>query len=88
MTATTFAATIDDATRFGAAKQVRSYLGLVPREYGSVERRHRGRRVVAVSFRPILVAKRTEFVEMFLDPRSTSPIAVAAIGFLRRRSSP
>lgn len=33
VTATTFAATVDDATRFGAAKQVRSYLGLVPREY-------------------------------------------------------
>jgi transposase len=33
VTATTFAATIDDAARFGAAKQVRSYLGLVPREY-------------------------------------------------------
>ncbi|MET0648505.1 MAG: IS110 family transposase [Pyrinomonadaceae bacterium] len=43
VTATTFAATIDDATRFGAAKQVRSYLGLVPREYSSGERQHRGR---------------------------------------------
>src|SRR3712207_6931230 len=35
VTAATFAATIDNAARFGAAKQVRSYLGLVPREYGS-----------------------------------------------------
>jgi transposase len=43
VTATTFAATIDDATRFRAAKQVRSYLGLVPREYSSGERQHRGR---------------------------------------------
>jgi transposase len=42
VTATTFAATIDDASRFGAAKQVRSYLGLVPREYSSGERQHRG----------------------------------------------
>lgn len=41
VTATTFAATIDDAARFGAAKQVRSYLGLVPREYSSGERQHR-----------------------------------------------
>jgi transposase len=31
VTATTFAATIDGATRFGAAEQVRAYLGLVPR---------------------------------------------------------
>jgi len=43
VTATSFAATIDDATRFGAAKQVRAYLGLVPREYSSGERQHRGR---------------------------------------------
>jgi len=43
VTATTFAAAIDDATRFGAAKQVRSYLGLVPREYSSGERQRRGR---------------------------------------------
>jgi transposase len=43
VTATAFAATIDGATRFGAAKQVRSYLGLVPREYSSGERQHRGR---------------------------------------------
>jgi transposase len=43
VTATTFAATVDDASRFGAAKQVRSYLGLVPREYSSGERQRRGR---------------------------------------------
>jgi transposase len=41
--ATTFAATLDDASRFLGAKQVRSYLGLVPREYSSGERQHRGR---------------------------------------------
>jgi transposase len=43
VTATTFASTIDDASRFGAAKQVRAYLGLVPREYSSGERQRRGR---------------------------------------------
>jgi transposase len=41
--ATTFAATLDDASRFLGAKQVRSYLGLVPREYSSGERQRRGR---------------------------------------------
>jgi transposase len=41
VTATTFAATIDGDARFRAAKQVRSYLGLVPREYGSGERQNR-----------------------------------------------
>jgi transposase len=43
VTATTFASTIDDAGRFGAAKQARSYLGLVPREYSSGERQRKGR---------------------------------------------
>lgn len=43
VTATTLAATIDDATRFKAAKQVRAYLGLVPREYRSGERQRKGR---------------------------------------------
>ena len=43
MTATASAATIDDATRFEASRQVRPYLGLVPREYSSGERQHRGR---------------------------------------------
>jgi transposase len=41
--ATTFAATLDDSSRFLGAKHVRSYLGLVPREYSSGERQHRGR---------------------------------------------
>jgi transposase len=41
--ATTFAATLDDASRFQKAKHVRSYLGLVPREYSSGERQCRGR---------------------------------------------
>ncbi|MET0649713.1 MAG: transposase [Pyrinomonadaceae bacterium] len=42
--ATTFAATLDEASRFMGAKHVRSYLGLVPREYSSSERQHRGRK--------------------------------------------
>jgi transposase len=41
--ATTFAATLDDSSRFRGAKHVRSYLGLVPREYSSGERQRRGR---------------------------------------------
>ena len=39
--ATTFASTLDDSSRFLGAKHVRSYLGLVPREYSSGERQHR-----------------------------------------------
>lgn len=48
---TTFAATIDGASRFLGAKDLRSYLGLVPREYSSGERQHRGRISKADSMR-------------------------------------
>lgn len=41
--ATTCAVTLDDASRFLGAKHVRSYLGLVPREYSSGERQRRRR---------------------------------------------
>jgi transposase len=40
--ALTFRATLDDVTRFRAAGQVSAFLGLVPREDSSAERRHRG----------------------------------------------
>jgi transposase len=43
VTATTYAATLDGVARFQGAKQVRSYLGLVPREHSSGEKQHRGR---------------------------------------------
>ena len=40
--ALTFRATLDDVARFAAAGQVSAFLGLVPREDSSAERRHRG----------------------------------------------
>jgi len=43
VTAATFVATIDHVDRFAAAHQVEAYLGLVPRELSSAERRCRGR---------------------------------------------
>jgi transposase len=42
VTATSFAATLDNVTRFADAKQVRAYLGLVPSEHSSGERQQRG----------------------------------------------
>ncbi len=42
ITALAFIATLDDAHRFGTADEVASYLGLVPREWSSGERRYRG----------------------------------------------
>lgn len=43
ITALTYGAVVDNVARFGSAKEVRAYLGLVPREYSSGEHRHRGR---------------------------------------------
>jgi hypothetical protein len=40
--ALTFRATLDEVTRFRDAGQVRAFVGLVPREDSSAERRHRG----------------------------------------------
>jgi transposase len=42
LTASGFVAAVDDVTRFQRAAQVTNYLGLVPREYSSGERQHRG----------------------------------------------
>ena len=43
VTALAFVAALDEVTRFSSAHQVGSYLGLVPSEYSSGERQHRGR---------------------------------------------
>jgi transposase len=43
VTALTFVAVVDQVARFGSAKEVRAYLGLVPREMSSGEQRLRGR---------------------------------------------
>lgn len=43
VTAITYGAVVDQVARFGGAKEVRAYLGLVPREHSSGEHRHRGR---------------------------------------------
>jgi len=55
--ATTFASTLDEASRFLGAKHVRSYLGLVPREYSAGKRQHRGRisKAGSVRARPLMV---------------------------------
>jgi transposase len=43
VTALSFVAALDDVRRFRSAHQVESYLGVVPSEYSSGERQHRGR---------------------------------------------
>ena len=43
ITASTFLAVIDDVNRFASAPKVTSYLGIVPQEFSSSEKRFRGR---------------------------------------------
>jgi transposase len=43
VTTLSFVASLDEVTRFPGAHQVESYLGLVPSEYSSGDRKHRGR---------------------------------------------
>ena len=43
VTALAFVASLDEVSRFGSAHQVESYLGLVPSEFSSGDRKHRGR---------------------------------------------
>ena len=43
VTAVSFVATLDDAGRFRGAHQLEAYLGLVPREWSSSEKKRRGR---------------------------------------------
>jgi transposase len=70
--ATTFAATLDDSSRFLGAKHVRSYLGLVPREYSSGERQRRGRisKAGSVRARSLLVAGADVFLSKTKDTGS------------------
>ena len=58
VTATTYAATLDGAARFQDAKQVRSYLGLVPREHSSARSSTAGG-----SVRPVTIGLRALLVE-------------------------
>ena len=51
MTAAAFVATLDEVTRFRSAHQVEAYLGLVPGEHSSGERKQRGRITKAGSAR-------------------------------------
>lgn len=54
VTAVAFIATLDDPKRFHGPKQVRAYLGLVPREYSSGEKALRGR-IASIPDGPMLL---------------------------------
>ena len=85
ITASAYVAALDDVRRFGGAGQVTSYLGLVPREYSSGERRRRGR--VLRSAQPHLQSLLVQAAWRL--SRSSSPdtaaLRVWAQGIARRR---
>jgi transposase len=85
ITASAYVAALDDATRFGRAAQVASYLGLVPGEYSSGEQQRRGR--VLRSAHPhvqSLLVQAAWRLSRSKDPR-TAGLRVWAQGIAHRR---
>lgn len=84
ITASAFVAALDTVSRFERAGQVTSYLGLVPREYSSGEKQHRGRACAA----PIRTCNRFSCkprgVWRVSNPR-TEPLRSWAQAIARRR---
>jgi transposase len=85
VTALAFVAVLDEITRFPGAHQVESYLGLVPSEYSSGERQHRGRitkrgnarmrsLLVEAGWR-ILRSRRSECTALEGNPQSVTHVA-------------
>jgi transposase len=85
VTALAFVATLDEAGRFDEARQVASYLGLVPREDSSGERQHRGRITKAGNHRMRWLLVEAAWVVMrSKDPAAESLRAWCAQVALRR----
>jgi len=78
-------ATLDDASRFNDAKQVRAYLSLVSKEASSGEKCHRGKITKAGTSR----ARRVLVEAAWVPPRTKKPETEAlrrwAQGIVRRR---
>jgi len=85
ITASAYVAALDDASRFGRAAQVVSYLGLVPREHSSGEQHWRGRvlRSAHPQVQSLLVQAAWRLMRL-KDPRTAS-LRAWAQGLARRR---
>lgn len=85
VTAVTYVATLDDASRFSDAKQVRAYLGLVPKEDSSGERRRRGKITKAGNSRARWVLVEAAWVLLRTKKPETEALREWAQGIARRR---
>jgi len=85
VTAVSFVATLDEASRFASAKQVRAYLGLVPSEYSSGERQRRGRLTKAGNARMRYLLVEAAWALLRDQSEGTARLRAWAGGIARRR---
>jgi transposase len=85
VTAVTYVATLDEVSRFGDAKQVRAYLGLVPKEDSSGEKRRRGESTKAGNSRARWVLVEAAWVLLRTKKPETEALRRWALGITQRR---
>jgi len=85
VTAVTYVATLDEVSRFGDAKQVRAYLGLVSKEDSSGEKRHRGKITKAGNSRARWVLVEAAWVLLRTKKPETEALRRWALGIAQRR---
>lgn len=85
VTAVTYVAVLDEVSRFGDAKQVRAYLGLVPKEDSSGEKRHRGKITKAGNSRARWVLVEAAWVLLRTKKPETEALRRWALGIAQRR---
>lgn len=83
--ATAFVATLDDPRRFRDAQQVTSYLGLVPREQSSGDRRQRGAITKAGNTRMRWLLVEAAWTVCRVPSTATTPLRTWADAVARRR---
>jgi transposase len=85
VTAITFGAVVDDVARFGNAKAVRAYVGLVPREWSSGEQRLRGRITKAGHGRLRMLLVEAAWSILRYEHEATRPLRDWALRIAARR---
>jgi transposase len=85
VTAVTYVATLGEVSRFGDAKQVRAYLGLVPKEDSSGERCHRGKITKAGNSRARWVLVEAAWVLLRTKKPETEALRQWALAIAQRR---
>ena len=85
VTAVTYVATLDEVSRFGDPKQVRAYLGLVPKEDSSGERCHRGKITKAGNSRARWVLVEAAWVLLRTKKPETEALRRWALAIAQRR---